>query len=206
MHLDAYLAPCPGYGWEGSPQFRTTINVLQNGDEHRNADWMYARHVFSAPFLNIGKEAYREIRKMFYVCRGMVHSFRFRDELDFEAVDEVFASGDGVEDEFQLVKISTVDGVEYSRPVYALAIGASFSVYANGVLVDPLTYLVSDRTGRILFDTPPANGVVLTWSGTFDIWVRFATDSIPFTLDNPDATNGTVELIEDAPPDEALST
>lgn len=202
MNLDAYLEPCPDFGWQGSPEFRTNINALQNGDEHRNADWIEARHVYSAPFTNISAEAYTEIRRMFYVCRGMLHAFRFRDELDFEADDAEFAVGNGTRTEFQLGKVSLVAGAEYFRPICALAIGKPFAVYADGVLVDPADYTVNPRTGRIRFDEAPASTVVLTWSGEFDVWVRFATDSIPFTLDNPNATNGSVQVIEVAPPRE----
>jgi uncharacterized protein (TIGR02217 family) len=204
MHLDAYLAPCPGYGWAGGPNFKTLIDVLQNGDEYRNAEWAEVRHSYSAPFLNIRKEAYREIKRMFLACRGMAYAFRFRDELDFEADDEIFAVGDGTQDTFQLAKISVVDGVEYVRNVYAIRIGTTPVITINDT---PTTaFLFNDRTGELEFDTPPANGAVLRWSGEFDIWVRFATDDVNFSLDNPDATNGTVSLIEVPAPDEEVSS
>lgn len=201
-HLDAYLAPCPGYGWEGGPRFMTEIVQLANGDEYRNAEWIEARHEYSAPFNNISKQAYREIKRMFLVCRGMLHSFRFRDELDYQATDEIFGVGDGTEDTFQLKKISTVDGVDYERNVYALPSTPVITV--NNV---PTTaFSINLRTGQLKFDSPPSNGAVLRWTGEFDIWVRFATDTIPFTLDNVDATNGSVELIEVPAPDELVST
>lgn len=203
MHIDAYLGPCPGYGWEGSPNFKTMIDALQNGDEYRNGEWIEARHSYSAPFLNIQKAAYREIKRMFLVCRGMLFAFRFRDELDFEADAEIFAVGDGVEDEFQLAKTSVVDGVEYVRNVYAIRVGTTPTITINGTPTTAFT--LNGRTGRVLFDAAPANGAVLRWSGEFDIWVRFATDSIPFSLDNPNATNGEVSLIEVPAPEEAVS-
>lgn len=202
MHLDAYLTPCPGYGWEGSPRFRTLITELQNGDEYRNAEWMEARHEFNAPFLNITKEAYREIKRMFMVCRAMAYAFRFRDELDYQAVDEEFAVANGTDDEFQLAKISVADSVEYVRNVYALPSAPTITV--NGVATTAFT--VNLRTGKVLFDSPPAASAVLRWSGEFDIWVRFTTDSIPFSLDNPNATNGSVGLFEVPPPDEDFSS
>jgi uncharacterized protein (TIGR02217 family) len=201
MHLDAYLAPCPGYGWEGTPRFSTNIVLLANGDEFRNADWIEARHEFVAPFLNISREAYREIRRMFYVCRGMTHAFRFKDELDYQADDETFGAGDGSTVAFQLAKISEADGLTYTRYVYALR--ATPVITVNGT---PTTaFSVNLRTGEIEFDVAPALAAVLRWTGEFDVWVRFATDTIPFTLDNPDATNGAVTVIEVPPPDEAVS-
>lgn len=204
MHLDAYLAPCPGYGWEGSPRFRTLITELQNGDEYRNAEWMEARHEFSAPFLNIRKDAYREIKRMFMVCRAMAYAFRFRDELDYQAANEEFAVANGTDDEFQLAKISVADSVEYVRNVYAIALGTTPTITINGVPTTAFT--INFRTGRVLFDSPPAASAILRWSGEFDIWVRFTTDSIPFTLDHPDATNGSVGLFEVPAPDEDFSS
>lgn len=202
MFLDDYLAPCPGYGWEGGPNFSTSIEVLQNGDENRNAEWAEARHSYSAPFLNISKEAYRSLKTMFFACHGMLYAFRLVDELDHEADNEIFGAGDGVEDTFQLRKISVVDGAEYSRNVYALP--AIPTITVNGT---PTTaFSINLRTGQVRFDSPPAGAAVLRWSGAFDIWVRFATDSLRFSLDNPNATNGTVELIEVPPPREGFST
>lgn len=201
MHLDAYLEPCAAYGWEGGPQFRTNIVELQNGDEFRNADWAEARHVYTAPFQNITPEAFRALKRMFLVCRGMNHAFRFRDELDYQADDEVFGAGDATTTGFQLAKISEVDGFTYTRYVYALA--GTPTITVNGT---PTTaFSVNERTGQIEFDTPPAAAAVLRWSGEFDIWVRFATDFLRFSLDNLQATNGAIEAIEVRPPDEAVS-
>jgi uncharacterized protein (TIGR02217 family) len=204
MHLDAYLAPCPGYGWDITPVFKTLISELQNGDEYRNAEWIECRHRATAPFLNISKDAYREIKRMFLVCRGMAYVFRFVDELDNEATNEIFAIGDSATDEFQLCKISIADGVEYQRNVYAIRIGSVPTVTVDGTPTTAFT--INYRTGKILFDSPPALNAVLRWSGEFDLWVRFATDEIPFSLDNPDATNGSVILWEVPPPDEEFSS
>ena len=204
MHLDAYLAPCPGYGWEITPVFRTLITDLQNGDEYRNAEWIECRHRATAPFLNISKDAYREIKRMFLVCRGMVHAFRFEDELDNTATNEVFGAGDGTTDEFQLLKVSEADGVEYQRNVYAIRIGSVPTITVDGVPTTAFT--VNYRTGKVLFDTPPALNAVLRWSSEFDLWVRFATDQIPFSLDSPNATNGSASLWEVPPPAEGFSS
>lgn len=204
MHLDAYLGPCPGYGWDGSPRFNTLIDVLQNGDEHRNAEWIECRHEYTAPFLNITKDAYREIKRMFLTCRGMLNAFRFRDQLDFEAEDEIFGSGDGVEGQFQLCKISLTDGVEYVRNVYALTLGVVPVITINDTPTTAFVY--NARTGRVVFDTPPAAAAILRWTGEFDIWVRFGADTIPFSLDNPNATNGVLRLMEVPAPDEEFST
>lgn len=201
-YLDAYLQPCPGYGWEGGPTFKTQIVELKSGRERRNAEWARVRHKFTAPFNNISKAAYQNIKQMHLVCRGMLHAFRFRDELDFQATNEQFGTGNGTRRDFQLSKITTLDGVSYTREVFALAAVPVITV--NGT---PTTaFAVNTRTGKVTFDTAPANNAVLRWTGEFDIWVRFSTDDLPFSIDNVDAVNGSVSLLEVAPPDEDESS
>lgn len=195
-HLDAYLQPCPGYGWQGGPEFKTQIVELQSGRERRNAMWSQARHRYAAPYVNISIDAYMQIKKMHLVCRGQLHCFRFVDELDHTAEAEIFAIGDGVIDTFQLQKVTTIDGVSYNRQVFALS--ATPTIYINGIAEDGVT--VDLQRGTVVFDDPPADDDVLSWSGDFDIWVRFTQDFLPFTLDNPQLTNGSVDLIEVAPP------
>lgn len=191
-HLDAYLAPIPGYGWSGGPTFKTQIVEMKSGRERRNAEWSRARHQFTAPFNNISADAYRNIKQMYLVCRGMLHAFRFRDWLDYTATAEQFGTGDGTTKVYQLSKTSTIDGVSYVRGVYALPAVPTITVNGTGTYA----FTADLRRGTITFDTAPANGAVLRWSGEFDLWVRFATDSIPFSLDNPGRTNGEVSVIE----------
>jgi len=195
-YLDAYLPGCPGYGWQGGPQFKTRIVQMANGRERRNADRAQAQHSYTAPFLNISRQAYRSLKQMHLVCRGQLHAFRFRDELDYQAENELFGVGDGTRTVFQLGKISTIDGISYERYVYAIVEAA---VTANGVEVAPTIDMLR---GTVTFSVAPAAGVVLRWSGEFDVWVRFAQDNLPFSLDNPDATNGQVDLLEVPPPEE----
>lgn len=197
-YINAHLAPCPGYGWEGGPEFRTQIVELQNGRERRNAEWSQAKHRYSAPFMNISKEAYRQIKEMHLVCRGQLHCFKFRDTLDNSASQEFFAVGDGVTTSFQLSKTSSIGGVGYTRGVYAIDNLRPFLITVNGDEVEG--YTVDTDRGLVLFEDPPAPGDVLRWSGGFDVWVRFSEDYLPFTLDNPNAVNGSVNLIEVAPP------
>jgi len=198
-YLDAYLQPCPGYGWSGGPEFKTRIVEMANGRERRNAEWDQPRHRFSAPFLNISREAYTQIKQMHLVCRGQLHAFRFRDELDHVADNEFFGVGDGAEDTWQLSKISTIDGISYGRNVHALLAGITVTI--NDVLTEAFT--VDMDTGVIEFTAPPANAAVLRWSGEFDVWVRFEQDWLPFSYDSVNAINGSVDLLEVPAPQES---
>lgn len=203
MYLREYIATCEAYGWNGGPEFSTRIVTLANGRERRNADWQQYRNRYTLPFQNIDPEGYANIRQMFEVCRAQLHCFRYSDPLGRTAVDQLFATGDGVEDTFQLSTLSVQDGVTYQRNVYAIPDDGVLTVTVNGA---PTTDFVVDRDrGLIVFDTPPANDAVLRWSGPFDIWVRFNNDWLPVSIDNRVsggfAHNGSIDLIEVAPPE-----
>lgn len=204
-YLNTYIDQCPTFGWEVSPTFKTEIVELKNGHEVRNAMWASVRHRFSLPFMNITKESYRGIKKLHLVCRARLHAFRYRDPLDHDAEDEVFGVGDGVKTVFQLRKISSIDGVSYDRNVFAVV---SAAITVNDVPVDTISSSsdaeIDMSRGTVTFLSPPANGHMLRWTGIFDAWVRFASDELPFSLDNANANekfiNGSVDLIEVPPP------
>ncbi len=195
MFIDATIDQCAAFGFTGGPSFRTNIAELRSWREKRNADIDMARHNYTAPYLNISDAGWREIRRMFYVCRGKLHSFRLRDPNDYIATQELFGIGDGVTARFHLSNLSEADGVTYSRLVQ-LPVDAI--IFSAGVEVFPT---IDIETGEVDFGaTPPALGAALTWSGTFDVKVRFDQDELPFSLDNRGidgfAHNGSVNLIE----------
>lgn len=202
-HIRAYIAPCAAYGWQGGPEFRTRIREMPNGRERRNGDWAQCRHIYTLPFMNISREAYAAIKQMHLVCRGRLHTFLYRDVLDYHAYDEVFDTGDGSQESFQLSKTSTVDGVSYTRNVYAIPDDETLIITIDDT---PTTAFTLDRDrGIVTFDSPPSLNAVLRWSGNFDVWVRFDQDRMEFSLDNLNAHNGVVSLIEDAAPLEVAS-
>lgn len=198
-YLNAYIERCPAFGWQGGPSFKTRIVEMANGRERRNAEQAEARHTFSAPFRNIKRSAYSGIKQMHLVCLGRLHAFRFKDQLDYQAANEVFGAGTGAQTIFQLRKISTVDGVSYTRNVYAIK---DASVTVNGVVT---AVTLDERRGTVTFAAAPAGGAVLRWTGEFDVWVRFNQDDLPFSIDNGNSAgekfiNGSVDLIEVPPP------
>lgn len=193
-YLDTYLEPCPAYGWTGGSEFLTREVSMQSGYSRYNAEWSQEKLRVSTNYLNISFDAQRNIRKVFRVCRGRLHAFRFRDELDYQADNEIFDTGDGVKTVFQLSASFSEDGETYTRRVYAIE---SATVTVNGAAASPL---IDMRRGTVTFLAAPPAGAVLRWSGVFDVWVRFAQDYLPFSIDSINAVNGSVELIEQPPP------
>lgn len=209
-YIRAFISTCEAFGWTGGPGFNTDIQQLRSGRESRNGDWQEVQHFYSVPFQNIRHELYVPIKQMHMVCMGRLHCFLYRDKADFEADDEQFGIAESGQDEFQLSKISTLDGVSYQRNVTALyapgADGEAVPV-APVVTVDGTptsAFTVDHDRGLIVFDTPMAGGEVLRWTGTFAVWVRFDNDRLPFSIDNKSSgqfvMNGSVDLLEMFPP------
>lgn len=195
-YLNAYLPTCEAYGWIGGPEFSTQITRLSNGREHRNAQREHPQHRYTTSFLNISSDAARALRSHFMVMKGMLRVWRYIDHIDSEAEMEDFAVADGTQTLFKLGKFSTLDGVEYYREVHALR--GEQIVYINDTeAVD--TVFDMDR-GTVEFSTPPESGAILSWSGGFDTWVRFDNDYLPFSIDQYNAHNGQVNLLEMPPP------
>ncbi|MGJ7544635.1 DUF2460 domain-containing protein [Variovorax sp. LT1R16] len=195
-YLDTYLDIDPAYGWQGGPSFQTRIVSMKNGRERRNAERSEARHSFGISFEHIEREEYRKVKQHHLVCRGRLHCFPFRDALDFEAAGEIFGQGDGATTVFQLCKISVLDGVSYVRNCYVIPKAV---ITENG---SPVTPTIDPRRGLVTFSAAPAAGVILRWSGQFDIWVRFDQDDLPFSIPAFEMATGAIDLIEVPPPGE----
>lgn len=192
------IEECPGFGFQGGPEFSTNVQTLASGSEKRNADWAVCRHRYTVPFNNITDDAYLAIKRVFLLTRGKTHSFLFKDWGDYQATNEQFGTGDGSTKVFQLKKVSTVIGTSatYERDITKPS--GTITVKSNGSVVTPS---IDIYTGEVTFAVAPANGAVLTWSGEFRVQVRFDIDQLPFSLASifrtgGFANTGSLDLVE----------
>ena len=208
--LDAYIEKCPGFAWEGAPEWNTVVVPLRNKRTRRDSLWSRPRWRFTVPFNNTFPEHYAQIFKMHAVCRGRKHYFRVRNWLRYQADAWEFGTGDGDTTEFQLGEILTVDGVSVLLEVFALSLESDAPEPVVMVDGTPVSAAFNDRTGKVLFAVAPADGAVLTWSGWFDHWVAFMADDFPASIDSKSGgrflTSFVAELEEVEAPDEDFST
>lgn len=191
--IDAELLVCPSYGWQGGPEFNTLVKQLRNGHERRRALWQEAKHQYILPFQNISNSAYlNDLKSAYLAARGMAESFLIKDNSDYLAADEIFGVGTGLETEFDLYIVRLFGSANYARRIL-YPVNPVF--YVGGVAAS-----ASFINGKVVFDYPPAEDSVLSWSGEFRVAVRFASDSFPMTIDNRSddqfIMNGSVELRE----------
>jgi uncharacterized protein (TIGR02217 family) len=196
MILNAELEPCIAPGFTGGPVFNTLVYGLRNGQEFRNANWDQCRHQYSLPFQNIKTvDDYLALKRMFLVCRGMLHGFLFMDPGDFEAANESIGVAPSGSTPVQIVKVSTIDSVSYTRiiqrPVPGFVVEQSDGVGGWAVKAGTV-----DANGKFTPSTAWTAGRALRWSGEFRIPVRFNADELPMTWDMLEFTSGSVSIIE----------
>ena len=174
-------------GAQGGPLFKTTILVAASGDEQRIVEWDIARGEWDIGYGISSTTLLRQVIAFFRAVLGRAHAFRFRDHSDFEATDAVFGTGDGSTTDFQLAipyHSYQDDGTTvvrtYTRNIFVPA-SSPLTIKDNGSTVNPADYdLLSG--GIISFDTAPTNAHVLTWTGEFDVPVRFDIDKLPASI------------------------
>lgn len=182
------------FGASGGPVRAVDIIELANGREVRNTAHSRSRRRYNAVTGVKSVADARTLSDFFEARSGRLHSFRFRDPLDFSsganmpnATDQSLGTGDGVQTYFSLVKHYGDVVRPITRPVIDSVI-----VAVNGVSV-PFT---SHPLGIIEIDAPPI-GAVVTAGFIFDVPVRFDADGLILSLDTHGAVNVTdVPLIE----------
>ena len=164
-----------------APNFSTNIITSASGFEARNVNWSQARLRFDAGPGVRGEAELETLLSFFRARRGPAIGFRFRDPYDNSsngmsgepsAADQTIGTGDGVTDQFSLVKTyGTGEQRRITRPV-----GGSVRVAVGGN--ELATGWTVGEKGLIQFDAPPATGAEVTAGFLFDTPVRFAEDRI----------------------------
>jgi len=193
MAFPAYRLPSDvEEGAQGGPEFATVIQESVSGQEQRVKVWAKCRARYDIAYSVLNSEdpigSYKAVLALFYAHNGRLRPFRFKDWSDYQAQDDIFAVGDGSTTAFQISKLydpslillSLPGSITYRREIYLFATTPVIRV--NGILQTVGTDYTMSETGLLTFITPPPNGHLLTWSGEFDIPVRFDTDRLPVTM------------------------
>lgn len=179
---DARLLDCVSYGSEFAMAFNTQIVQLRSGAERRNANWASPLGQYSVNYNALKEQDHLLVLRAHRASMGSLIPFRFKDWTDFTATQEEIGIGDGtVAQSFQLIKTYTFGTIDFSRLI-TKPVSATVTVYVDGIEVSAT---VDYSTGLVLVDADE-DGVV-TWSGEFDVPVRFDDDQLDV---RPLARNG----------------
>lgn len=188
------LLDCVAYGSEFAQEFNTRITTLRSGVERRNADWDAPLGRYSVRYQNLRAADHQLVMHAHWASMGALIPFRFKDWTDFTAADEPFGVATGDVQELQLIKSYAFGPVSYERRI-TKPVGP-VTIFAAG-LATPAT--IDYATGLVTLTA--AAGSVLTWSGEFDVPVRFMSDRLDASPAAPDGPSffvlsSDVDLIE----------
>lgn len=180
--VETQFPPRISRGATGGPGFSTEVVVLSGGDEKRNQNWAKARGKWDVATGIKTPTDMDAVRAFFYARAGRAAGFRFKDWGDYKATAEICG---GVVDSsnkiFQLQKTYSSGAVSYARPIKK-PVTSSVKIYIGGVLKTLTTdYSLDSSTGIVTFIAAPSSAV--TWTGEFDVPVRFDTDQLDVTLE-----------------------
>ncbi len=186
MTIPAYRLPeFIEKGSQFSPTFQNVIQESIAGNEQRWAQWTKCRGVgdISYGLLNSTDPDgdFRAIVAIYRAHYGSLLPFRFKDWSDYQASDDNFGTGNGATLAFQLSKtydpsniLLNVPGtVVYVRPITLLTVGVAPVIKVDGVTKTVTTDYTISSSGLVTFVSAPANLKPLTWTGEFDVPVRF---------------------------------
>lgn len=197
------------YGSMGGPGYNTTIVAVRSGSEARNINWSKARHNYDVAYGVRTMEQLEELIEYFHAVAGSGYGFRFKDFADFKSCntgntptfsDQIIGTGDGVEDDFQLIKTYTKGAFSRERTI-SKPVAGTVLVSINGVqkLQGDATYpwSINTATGIITFTAavPPDTQIVRA-GYEFDVPVRFDVDSLQVNLEYYQSGSTQVPLIE----------
>lgn len=171
---------------------KTDIVTMASGRERGNAAWKHKKMEYTANYAMLSEESQREVLTAFYACNAMLYLFRFRDAGDYRVVNSPFdtSTAVGTTDPVQLTNRYVFGPAHADRMIQAVV---TCTVRDNTSAV--VTGTVDTSLGLFTPDSAWGSGVY-TWSGVFDVWVRFNSDKLNVTLKTIDVATADIELIE----------
>lgn len=169
-------------GAEGGPGFKTTVTTLANGGEQRNQEWAVMRGQWNVGYGIGNKASLTDVYTFFIGRRGKSRGFRFKDWLDYQAVQQpVGSTGNPLTRQLQKVYADTIN--PYTRTII-LPVAGTLTVYVDTLATEDYTLLAN---GVIEFESDPGEDVLATFE--FDVPVRFDADDLRVQLLTYDAGN-----------------
>lgn len=162
-------------GTSGGPMYSTRVTVVDSGAEQRVQLWSLGRLSFEIGYTD-NPVGMRAIVAFFRARKGRLYGFRFRDWSDYQASHEPLVAGATM----QLQKTYSDAGNTEVRAIRKPCNDGSFQLFDNG---SPVASTVAWATGVV---TPAVYtaGHAYSWSGNFDVPVRFDVDKLTFVQEN----------------------
>lgn len=180
-------------GSSGGPERRTEIVTVGSGAEERNQRWADSRRRYDAGYGVKRVEDLYAVIEFYEERRGQFHGFRWKDHADYKSclptgtpspTDQSIGTGDGAEDDFQLVKAYGSAYAPWSRTISKPVAGTVRVAVAGVEKTEGTHWTVDTTTGIVTFDVGsiPTAGQAVTAGYEFDVPARFDTDQLTINL------------------------
>ncbi len=170
----------------GRPEFATSCAMTLSGREVRNLDREYAKQKYLIKNCRLSSLEFEQFSSFFRARRGGNFAFRFRDNVDYQVSRQIIGKGDGELTQFQLVKLYEDPILPYARTISKPVFGSG-EFYVNNINTE---VEVDYNTRLITLPRPLDKGQILIGNFTFDVAVRFASDSFEYFY----SSDGSIEL------------
>lgn len=165
------------YGAQGGPEWSTSVVVTISGREHRLSSWMYPRHRWDVSQGIKTQADFETLRAHFLSVRGRLHGWRFKDWADYQCPIAAGVVSGITGTTFQLVKRYTSGAQTMDRKIVK-PLAAGFVLKDSGTTLTLTTDYAIDTTTGIVTTTTTRTAANLTWSGEFDLPMRYDTDRL----------------------------
>lgn len=172
---------------QGGPTFPLTVLYGDSGGEFRRVSASSGLNHYSITPSPISPSEQQELIAFFRAREGGRFGFRFHDRQDHDAQESLLATADGTQHVFPVYKTYHSGDNIVSRRIY-LPLSANFRLYTDNIEQPTSSYMLDILQGTITYLTPPAEGTRITASFTFDIPVRFETETLSFHRESPGRT------------------
>ena len=177
MFIELRLLDDVAYGSTYGQKFKTQTTVLKSGAEARNSEWTMPLGIYSLKLGLLRPIDHEVVIAAHNACMGSAIGFRFKDLTNFVAEDEVIGVGDGTSQVYPLTKTYVFGTGSIAKRIFK-PVAATCSFESDGV---PIAYTLDDTVGEVTITAPV--GETITWSGEFDIPVRFREDDIHWAVE-----------------------
>ena len=171
-----------GFGSRGGPGHQTMITETDSGHEERVGRWEYPRHRLSLSLLGRSNAEIAELRAFAIARQGALRGFRAKDHNDFTTstdgvsaptdADVEIGTGDGLETQFQLIKLYTSGMSTITRKILKPITGTIVMAIDGTPATLGVEYTIDDM-GLVTFGVAVADTLTITYGCYFDVPVRF---------------------------------
>ncbi|MDD5271079.1 MAG: DUF2460 domain-containing protein [Methylovulum sp.] len=173
------LPDLPGltFDMKCNSQFATVIHTPANGQEVRGSFSAYPIWLFSLHYSLLDDNEYADLQALHGFIlrrRGSFDSFLYSHPNAHSVSGQTVGTGDGSRTDWPLLRTwgGFTEPVENPNQIDEVTL--------DGVVADTGSYSVS-TAGLLSFSTPPSNGAVIQWGGSYYFRCRFEADLTDFT-------------------------